>query len=291
LKNHRVGIECRAVTLKDVMTMLSRFRQLRRLNTLTNEARQRSNSTATINQMLNQTPLFDTQNQASSSEITTRCRPLTVDYQTSSNNIQHLRTMNDFLQEVDMTRHMDMLNDSDGSNYFMGYHGTNIRNLPSLMPYLSPDVGNSGTYHSNPNLNENAFHIANNLPASLHYAHLNAIGGNYYDEFTHPVYHDDSVVLACFLSADAIVGETRHGTLIGFNAKKQTEQKMGQEFLLPKLHFDMATMIPLFRIKGVKRLFPLVDGQTLHIDGKPHIWQEKTGAKPCEDSNENRLTT
>lgn len=172
--------------------------------------------------------------------------------------------MPSFLEQVQLSGHLQHLDNSTNTHYFMGYHGTNVRNMSNLVPYLSLEVENRGSNHSNPDPYQHAFLMANNLAASLHYAHLNAISGEVYDALSDPNYHDDSVILTCFLIEEAICGKPIYGKLIGFNADKQLEQTLGEEFLLPKTEFPTETILPLFRIAGAERLFPLINGETIY---------------------------
>ena len=186
---------------------------------------------------------------------------------------RQLMTMQEILNELDLYEvYYDIVSPN---KVFVGFHGTSINSIPYIVPAMTKDLGNQKSYHSNPDPRNHSFHVANNANASFHYASLNGLGWLHADSDVN--YHDDSVIMGCFISPNTIDLPNQHRPLMGHNYKKNCSVRRGDELLIPKEFFKELTCIPFFTVAGSKRMFPLVDNSTVHVDGKPHNFKVGIG--------------
>ncbi len=183
----------------------------------------------------------------------------------------------------------------DPNKYLLGVHGAGACSLPATMPRLV-DVKQMATSH-NPfhfNSSQVLFFYGNNVRMVLHYSHLNSVATEEINGESDPHYYADRVGIVGFVDkevVDEINRESSQITVANTAAavkhsydKSPEDYLIGNEVRLPKIYHPAVFNLPLFSIKGARRLFPLDKGEQ-YVDGKRCSWKKGEGFIDNETGN------
>jgi hypothetical protein len=174
---------------------------------------------------------------------------------------------------------------SDTNKYLIGTHGTSKDLLHAIVPELH-GIKPMGTAH-NPFHSSSGpvlFFYGSNVNMILHYSHINSVMTEHVTGSSDPHYFPDRIGVLGFadqaiidkINARKIPVENTQASIKKSHDKSPEDYVIGKEVRLPKTYHAAMLNLPIFSIRGTKRLLPLDNGKQ-YADGKECAWIKGKG--------------